>query len=659
MLTKLAFKNFGKSVQDYAVYFFTLVLGVSIFYMFNSIYAQQEIMTATQTTNASMESLTKILSYISIFVAVILGFLIVYANNFFIKRRKKELGIYLTLGMTRGKISTILVLETALMAIIALAIGLILGILGSQFMSVFTAKIFEADMTAFKFVFSPDAAVKSILYFSIIFLVVIGFNTYSIKKVNLIDLLNGGRKNEVLKVEKLWISILLFILSVVCIISAYVIILKNGLIDLNIYFSMSIILGSIGTLLFFFSIAGILTKLTQSSKRIYFNNLNMFVLRQINSKINTNFVSISIVSIVLLLVIGIFSSGYSLQNVLSEDLKEGVPFDFSLYNYSSDGNETSPIYEELPNYITAFEGIEDYQEIATYEIPRSEMTFKDFPIDFGVDSFDVKNNAVQFITLSDYNNIRELLNMEPLELPEDRYAILSTHDELNPIANQLVSDNTKLSVHDYELLPMSRIEKTNIHNGLYQILFIVNESVSRDIPVVERILNFQISDTEQEYEFNKMLKEFQIKSSSDAFAFYQSRIEISESSITTKAIVSFLAIYLGIVFMITCAAILAIQQLSEAADNKKRYELLAKLGTDKKMINKALFTQILCYFLLPLMLATVHSVVGLKAANDVIKMFGKVDVTSSIVATSVFILVVYGLYFIITYFGSKNIIHKG
>lgn len=130
---------------------------------------KKDIMVVTETTAESMKALKQILSYISVFVAVVLGFLIIYANNFFIRRRKKELGVYMTLGMSKRNISTMLMLETSFMACIALVTGLLLGIFGSQMMSVFTAKIFEADLSAYRFVFAPDAAVKSVIYFGVIF----------------------------------------------------------------------------------------------------------------------------------------------------------------------------------------------------------------------------------------------------------------------------------------------------------------------------------------------------------------------------------------------------------------------------------------------------------------------------------------------------------
>ena len=155
--------------------------------------------------------------------------------------------------MTRKDISLILLLETSIMAVIALIVGLVAGVFGSKFMSVFTAKIFESDFSAYKFVFSPDAAIKSVLYFGLIFVIVMIFNIFTVSKCRLVYLLYGGTKNEIHKIKNTIFSIILFVVSIICIIAAYVLILKNGLINLNLYLALSIILGTIGTLLFFLS----------------------------------------------------------------------------------------------------------------------------------------------------------------------------------------------------------------------------------------------------------------------------------------------------------------------------------------------------------------------------------------------------------------------
>jgi len=654
VLTKLVFKNVGKSMQDYTVYFFTLVFGVSIFYMFNSIYAQQDIMVVTEILTDSMIALRKILSVISVFVAIILGFLIVYANSFFIRRRKKEMGIYMTLGMNKGKISTILVLETFLMGLLALIAGLLIGVFGSQFMSVFTAKIFEADMTAYKFIFSPDAALKSILYFAVIFLTVIIFNTIAVSKYKLIDLIYGGRKNESLKIRSTKLSVFVFLVSIIFLGTAYVLVLKNGIMNINRIFFWSIILGMAGTLLFFFSLSGILTKLVQSNKKLYYRNLTMFVTRQLTSKINTNFISISVVSIVLLLVIGIFSTGYSMKNILSADLKETAPYDVSFYANGEEDQGT--IYESLPLSIKGIDAIGH-----EYSIYRGDLHYKDFPVDYSSLSFDIGKRTLDFVMYSDYQKFLEMQGKEKIDLPGNGYFIIATGDVYQHIAQQLLDKNVTITLGGNTLQPKGEVQNIKLSNSDSGITFVVNDGFSKILnKSSDLVLNMVCITEEGSKELQETLVEY--RNSEDYqnrdFWYYSSREEIYTSSLALKAIISFLAIYLGIVFMVACAAILAIQQLAQASDNKERYALLRKLGAEKKMLERALFIQILCYFLLPFMLGIVHSIVGLIAVNDVMMAFERVNVMNSVLIPALFIIFIYGIYFGLTYIGCKHILRR-
>lgn len=655
MLNKLAFRNVKKSIRDYSVYFFTLVMGVCIFYLFNSIYAQKEIMAVIQTTNESMQLLRRVLSYTSVFVAVVLGFLIVYANRFFIRRRKKELGIYLTLGMSRSKVSLILVLESCLLALAALVVGLVLGVFGSQVMSVFTAKIFEADLTGYRFVFSPEAAIKSILYFGVIFLVVIVFNIYTVGKCRLIDLLYGGRKNETNILPKFKVSLLLFVLAVLFLGTAYYLILWNGMLKLNIWFNLSLVLGVLGTLLFYFSLAGVLLTVLQRNKRFYFRGLNMFVVRQIGNKINTNFVSVSVVCLTLLLAIGIFSSGYSVQNILSKDLQKGVPYDFSLFKTSA-GENNSSMESQLPYGILHNSGIVDFAEIQTFD---SDILLGDLNIDFSsLKDYGLETYPVSFVPLSQYNRVAAITGAQPLALFENEYAVVWSNQQLQPLAQQMLDSEIEISCNGQTLLPKALSELPLENSGL-QIRLIVPDallcSYTPSVTVMNILCKGEESAKQLDIALNQYLDE---NKDASAFTYYVSREALYAGSITTKALVSFLGIYLGFVFMIVCASILAIQQLSETADNRERYLLLKKLGTKPSVINHALFMQILCYFLFPLLLAVIHSVVGLAAANDVIRHFGGIDVSGTVFVTAVFSLAIYGVYFALTYFGSKRMVEK-
>lgn len=142
MLFKLSLKNMKKCFKDYAIYFITLILGVAIFYMFNSLDSQEAMLEVSSSTKEMIKLMINMLGMVSVFIAVILGLLIVYANRFLINRRKKEFGIYMTLGMGKRDISRILLFETIFIGIISLIIGLVLGVFGSQLMSILVAKLF-------------------------------------------------------------------------------------------------------------------------------------------------------------------------------------------------------------------------------------------------------------------------------------------------------------------------------------------------------------------------------------------------------------------------------------------------------------------------------------------------------------------------------------
>lgn len=670
MTFKLALKNAARSFQDYAVYFLTLVFGVGIFYMFNSVYDQQKVMKLTETALAALGFVTEYLDYISIFVAVVLGFLIVYANNFFIKRRRKEMGIYLTLGMSRKDISLILVLETSLMAVCALAVGIILGFAGSQVMSVFTAKLFEADLTSFKFVLSFNAVKKSVLYFAVMFIIVMIFNNIVISKIKLIDLINGGRKNETVKIKNTKLAFGVFAVSIAVLCLAYNIILKYNFVrpteENERIFRSSIILGTVGTFLFFFSVSGILITLIKRSKKMYYKDLNMFVVRQLNSKINTNFLSVSVVCLVLFLVIVIFSTGYSAQRILSEKLRETTKYDFTLesarYNPDSDLNRNIPeIYLNLPSNLKNGGKIKSHSEYSFLNMDGKGGKYGDYNLDLSVLKTNISNSPLYFMKLSEYNGLRQMLDLPEKTLGKNNYLISYEDDSLDVIANQFTDKNITVTVEGTALTPTEKAEQLSFGDRDFGgIVFVIDDSLTENLQLNRRVLNINCRDEKTALLLQKEIETY-CNSPSDGnrpFVIFESKANVYEAAVTDKAVTSFLTIYLGLVFMIACTAVLAIQQLSEAEDNKERYALLMKLGADKKMIHKSLFTQVLSYFLMPLSLAAVHSVVGLKLSYNLLSEFGVVNIIPSIILSALFVVFIYGAYFLVTYFGSKNIINK-
>lgn len=684
MLFKLSIKNITKSIKDYAIYFFTLVLGVAIFYVFNAIDSQTVMLNVSSSTSEIIRLMTTILGGVSVFVSFILGFLIIYASRFLIKRRNKEFGIYLTLGMSKRKISLILFFETLIIGVISLGVGLALGIVLSQLMSILVANMFEADLTKFQFTFSSSAALKTLLYFSIMYLIVMIFNTIIVNKCKLIDLLHSNKKSEKVKLKNPIICTIVFIIAVIALSYAYYLVTDgfgtSPLMNTISWILIPIALGCISTFLIFWSLSGLILKIVMHLKKYYYKGLNSFTIRQISSKINTTVFSMTIICLMLFFTICIFSSALSIKNSLSGNLKDLAPVDiqFSKLQQLSDEEEESFSKDIIEDYNTTvkdtlqrldvYKYLKDVVDINTYRV--EEITLKDsfgdqieqIGKDYPTLAYNVREDLVK---LSDYNRLAKLYNKKELTLKDNEYVIISNYKMMADIRNIALKNNTKLTINGKDYYPKYQ----ECQDGIIELsgsatntgVIILPDNALEGIHPYKNILaaNYQ-ADTKEEQENVEDIVSTIINNhfNKDTLLSYNTKIDIYESSIGLGAMVTFVGLYLGIIFLISSAAILALKELSESTDNKERFNMLRKIGTDDKMINKALFNQIAVFFLFPLLLAIIHSIFGIEFANYILKTMGTESLLSSIILTAVFLVVIYGGYFLVTYYCSKNIIKE-
>ena len=634
MLFKLSLKNIKKSFKDYAIYFLTLILGVAIFYVFNSMDSQQAMLDISSSTREIIKLMLSLLAGVSVFVSFILGFLIVYANNFLIKRRKKEFGVYMTLGMGKGKISKILFIETLIIGIISLIVGLIIGIFASQLMSVVVAKMFEADMTGYKFVFSQAAMVKTIIYFGIMYLLVMIFNTVTISNYNLIDLLTASKKNEKVKLKNKKLSVLMFLVSIGILALAYYKVTSDANILSGKQLLMAIALGVVGTFLFFWSLSGFLLKLIQSNKKIYLKDLNAFVLRQIDSKINTTVFSMTVICLMLFFTISILSSALSLNKSLRDNLTEVTPADISITK-SMDLNEGTKenienskisIEEDLKKSSLDFnESFSDFSEITEYQAPNITLkttlgeTVNEVLSQFQMLQVDSYEGIVK---ISDYNKIAKILKEKELTLKDNEYIVLCDYDNMKVFRDKALEKETKININGKEYSPKYKecvkgfLDISSGHTNIGVIL-VPDEAVEGLLRKTNHFTAIYKGNNDEEKQ--KIENKILALNLDDNNLNARSKISLYEASVGLGAVVTFIGIYLGVIFLISSAAILALKELSESSDNIQRYEILRKIGTDEKIINKALFKQIGIFFIMPLMLAIVHSIFGIKFANIILE----------------------------------------
>lgn len=683
MLFKISLKNIRKSLKDYTVYFFTLILGVAIFYVFNAIDSQSVMLDVRENMMDIIKLMNDMLSGVSVFVSCILGFLIIYASRFLIKRRNKEFGIYLTLGMSKRKISAILFFETLLIGIVSLVAGLVIGTILSQFMSVIVANMFDADMTKFKFIFSMKACVKTLIYFAIMYVLVMIFNTFSISRCKLIDLLNAGKKTEKVTMKNPVVCTIVFVIGVGILSYAYWMVTR-GVRTLNTFdkIGIPIALGCVATFLILWSVSGFMIRIFTSIKSVYYKGVNSFVLRQFCSKINTTVFSTTVICIMLFITISVLSAALSMKDSLSKDLDSMCPVDVQLAKYSYDAmseayatsqdmNEKDremledsklSIIETLNN--SGFDAQKYFKDVAEYNIYNTGLTVKDTLGDINTDDYQFMADTIMpVMTIGDYNSVARLYGNSTYELNGDEYIIVADYKNMVMIRNQALKKGITLSVNGKEYKPryneckdgFVQIGVQNMNDG---ILVVPDNAVKpQQVRNMGLSADYRADTKEERYsietQLDNLMKNISFKKS---FISWNSRIELAESSVGLGALVTFIALYLGIIFLISSAAILALRELSDSADNKERYGMLRKLGVDERMIDMALFKQIGIFFAFPLILALIHSVFGIKFINIILATMGMSSMAASIGLTLAFVAVIYGGYFLITYLCSRSII---
>ena len=662
MIFKLSLKNITKSLKDYSIYFFTLVVAVSIFYIFNSLEAQKSILILSETKQDMIQSIIVIMNYLSVFVSIILGFLIIYSSNFIIKRRKKEIGLYLTLGMSKRKVSTMLVIETIVIGLFSLIVGLILGVFISQGLSILTAKLFEADLSNYTFVFSEKALYKTIIYFGLIFVLVMFFNIITLTKYKLINLLTATKQNEKVKFRNKYTITISFILAIVLIAYAYHLLFQGTLFMMDKKTLTMIISGSLGTLLFFYSLSGFILTITKKIKKIYYKDLNMFNLKQINNQINTSVISTTIISLMLLLTIGILSCSVTMTNAFNNDIEENNQQDFTIYSHN---RYIEGEYTNLNQIITNKYFKQEVKEYTKYDIYNiKNLTTINMMTDQDKQQLKKKygnlielNTQVMVIKQSDYNNIMNIQNKPKINIKENEYLETTNIDTLIEYLTPFYKNQNKININDNYLKPATKeiinLAPENSSSNNNTGIIVVNDKYLKNQKPIQTIIIGNYKDNNKEKREQNFLKSLTTENQN---LLITTKIDMVTQSLGLKVMLIYVGLYLGIIFAISSVTVLAITELSTSSDNKERYKILKELGASNKMINKALFTQIAIIFILPLAVALFHAAVGLTEINSLIKMLADIKIGKSLLLTSIFIVLIYGGYFLATYKISKRII---
>lgn len=660
---ELAAKNVKKSARDYLIYFFTLMFSVCLFYTFNSINSQFAMLGIDDSLNY-LSFASGMILMVSVFICIIISALIVYANRFLLKRRKKEIGIYITLGMDQEDIFSLLMRETILIGGISLITGMIAGIFVSQGLGLITAKIIGIGLKDIHFFFSINAAIKSTIFFTAVFVFIHSFQVREIRKMKLIDLIYADRKNEILEIGGNKRAAYIFLSSILLIGGGYVWIVMKVSGNIGQAIGVGTVLIGLGTLLFFMSAADMTVRVLKKKKKFYYSGLHMFVIRQLASKMKSNIFSMTVLSILMFASVTTISVGLGGAKSIMESSRQSAPYDISFVEYA-EGMQ----YGEKDKDLTQISMERELKELGLH----TETLFKDmaeisiYDID-GVDGslflsrdsdkkqYLDKDTSIAVVSVEDYNQAMQLLGIPEITLGKHEFALNFDMKEVQKIYETFAKTPKTITINGTDL----RMKNQGLYRSSYQTNNLLMDSGTIIVPqdVVAHLKPQR-----------KILNGMFINSGKQGFAQFKEEMlnlpflpqwmakeEVAVQSFSDTIILSYIGVYLGIIFLITAGAVLALQMLSQSADNVKRYQLLSRLGTKEEMMRKSVLSQLIAYFGIPLGIAGVHSAIIIRGIYAQFTNLSAADVIQSILFAVVATGVIYSVYFVTTYIGSFRIL---
>ncbi len=723
MLCKLAWGNVRRAGRDYLVYLLTLTLGVTVFYAFNTVSMQVDIAGIDEEGLAQV--MGSMLGYLTYFLAGVMAFLMVYANNFIMKRRKKEFGLYQVLGMGRGRVATIMALETVIVSVGAFVAGIVLGVGLSQLMTFFTASLFKTQIADFHFFFSVHAFNLTLACMLVMFVLTLLLNLRAVRRTKLIELMGAERRNESIKTRNPWIAIAIFTVGVLLVGVAYYRLLRDGFPltatdtkpqEAMKQFGITTAMVTVGTFALFWGLSGMLIKLLQSLRSVYWRGLNMFTVRQLAAKVNTVCFSMGVIAMILFLAITSVTCGMSIANVMNENLERYNPVDVSqTYVYYTP--ETLDYYKEYVNPSEADRMVLADATVDLYTAWHGERKSADNNDETGkkVNIADVAGEHVQidsylsytlggsdpsvtagemckamgeklpkalegsnaddmglFVTpASQYNKLRQMMGEEPVSIGRDQYLLTcDMGGELGDLYTKYMAGGHTLSLGGHELKPATDRSDGDTaaiaNSGLgsnpgtvvvadellsqlnlqpYSSNLLVNYKQGMDVAEADELIKYTMLDN--------LLVDGEKPGS---WGVFMTRSELYTQAAQMNGMISYLAIYIGFVLVVACAAILSIQQLSNVADGSRSYRVLAQIGCDDRQIRHSVMAQQAVFFLFPLAVGLAHSFVALKVIIELVSTFGNMSIGGTVGLTCAIFLAAYGGYFLVTYLMSTGMV---
>jgi putative ABC transport system permease protein len=626
----MAFKNIRRNFNNYFIYFVSMVFSIMIYHVFTSIQYNEQIVNLQE----AKSSIFATFKTSSIIIALFAGIFIWYSNSFFIKRRKREIALYSLMGVMKKEIGRMLFYENLLMGVLALGTGVLLGSLLSKLFVMLLLQLMGYSINV-KFAILLQPLVNTSIMFSILFLITSLHGYGIIFKFKLIDLFKAESTGEK-EPNASWIVAML---SIVLVVGGYYYYLTVKKLHILVPF-ITLALVVAGTFLLFSSLTVYLIKLAKKNKRSYYRSTNLISTSQLMYRLkghSRTLATIAVLSATTLTAMGVTSSFYY---DFQTSLTERYPFS---YVYVSDK-------EGLDKNVEAV--IAKYPEHkiqSSVDVEMINVKAKLPDTGFGQK---YRDKEISIISESNFNKIAEARGIK------DR-VYLDFHKDILFI-DTFYSKAFMEPYKDKILEIMLDGELQNFHIKSFRSANLLNEQIADYTAVVEDDLYeqlhnkgslvwgkaYKIDNPKDSGELTEELYDTLERAGVDLdnrpkpfSAYYNNyRSELMSSGLTI-----FVGAFLGLVFLLATGSIIFFKQLSEANEDKKRYNILRNIGFEKRDIKAIISRQMLFVFMLPLSVGIAHSIVAVSILKKVIGIDVFVPLTVTICAYTLIYMIYYFL----------------
>lgn len=650
---KLAATNIKKNARTYIPYIITCILTVAMYYIMKSLSKNDGLnnILGAGTVTYTLElgsRITAIFAFIFLF----------YTNSFLTKNRKKEFGLFNVLGMEKKHIAKIIAYESIYVTLISLAGGFIAGILLDKLMYLVITRIIKSEI-ALGFYISKEAIIYTLILFGILFFIIFLNSLRMIHLSKPIELLKGENAGEKEPKSK-WV---LAILGLGCLGGGYYISItvENPMAALTLFF-VAVILVVVGTYLIFTASSISFLKLLKKNKRYYYKTNHFISVSGMIYRMKQNAVGLANICILSTMVLVMVSSTGSLIIGVQDLIMERYPYEIAIESYDNDAQindrlmniaketaqkENIEIEKEIKysslEFTTVFDGKDTFSVSSDYNLNMSNdlrilffITAEDYSDFIGKDVNLKDDEVIIYSNRKDYNKDKDYF-----KLFDKLYKIVDRTDEF--VGNGMISANISPS-HGIVVKDISIIQE------LYEKQKeVYGDSASN----IEFYYGFDTgSNTEKQTDLYTKIKN-EINSQGKELSSYhiESRESQRDNAYGLYGSLFFLGVFLGLLFLMATVLIIYYKQISEGYEDKKRFEIMQKVGMSEQEVKSSIRSQVLTVFFLPLITAGIHVAAAFPIIRKILLMLNltntKLYIICTIISFMVFTLI-YGLIYLLT-----------